>query len=476
MRWSPCVAVIFVLLLSCGCLCQPLFSPPSRSANESVSNPTAPAPVQPSPPQPKPPYVRITLNATSGPAPFYPHYTYICSSPQHTALACEFRLDNQTYTQDYGPAPNPFSNFTIPDFYRQTVSQPGNHTLELYAVDDNGLNSSFAVSFTVLSPRPLSAPGWYGCNNLSASPCDLFQTIYCDKITPGDLAVREAAAAAISKHPGPYSVNQLLDIYDYVRANVPYQNVAVNLTWQPYPPSQTLATKSGDCKNQAVLIASMVEAIGGTSRVLLIPGCSHAFSEVYIGNVSTLEAFNQAVFSHYQYSPAVNWHNSSGQIWFIMDTAGGQYPGQTIPECLNSSDAPQTFVLNDCNRPLLLNPPSIGDIEYGPFVLYDKNMVIEPGAWQYFTYHNDAQYTFCRYNLDLASLSNRPFSEYIIPAGDYNSFKNRESYHSYDRQEQVQHATFQLGRSDPGEFNVIVYNKGDSAITVRTLINSTCYK
>ena len=77
-------------------------------------------------------------------------------------------------------------------------------------------------------------------------------------------------------------------------------------------------------------------------------------------------------------------------------------------------------------------------------------------------------------------MSGKPFSEYIIPASDYESFRNSftygGSYRSYDRQEQVQRASFQLNMGSSDEFRVIVYNKGDSAITLKANINSTCYK
>ena len=54
----------------------------------------------------------------------------------------------------------------------------------------------------------------------------------------------------------------------------------------PLSTSQTLYTSSGDCKNQAVLIASMVESIGGTAKVVADPSCDHAYALVYISNQS----------------------------------------------------------------------------------------------------------------------------------------------------------------------------------------------
>ncbi|MCL6088943.1 MAG: transglutaminase-like domain-containing protein [Candidatus Marsarchaeota archaeon] len=475
------LAILLVLLLpllSFGC-CSFLTEPSSGSGSSAVSTPSSPA----WPAANRPPDVYLRINNKSGPAPFTPPFTYHCFDPDGNLASCEMRIDGRTYTSASNQSGLFPPGYTYPQFYRDAGRQEGVHTIEMFASDSEGLNASMSDTFTVLPSPPLTKPGWYDCTNRSEQPCKAFREAYCDKIVPTDLSVREAAAAAISKHPGAYSVNQLLDIYDYVRTNVPYQNVPVNLTYQPYHPAQTLVTKSGDCKNQAVLIASMVESIGGTARVLLIPDCSHAFAEVYVGNQSTVDAFLQAVYSHYNYNKMhTTWHTSANntQDWFILDTAGGFYPGDTIPDCVNPDVTEQVFLIYDCNRPRVLKAPEISNVEYGPFLLYNKNVVIDAGYWQYFSYAKDSQYSYCRYNIDFQSMSNQPFSEYIIPASDYESFRNSftygGSYRSYDRQEQVQHASFQLNMGSSDEFRVIVYNRGDSAITLKANINSTCYK
>ena len=167
---------------------------------------------------------------------------------------------------------------------------------------------------------------------------------FCEKIDPYDLSVREAASSAIRKDPGSYSIAQLFDIYDWVRGNVVYQNVP--LAGIPYPPSQTLATGSGDCKNQAVLIASMVRSIGGTAAVVADPTCSHAYAIVKIGDTGMdTSAITQAVGAHYGQSVYVNWLTLNGGIWVIFDPAGGYYPGQTLPQCLGNEDH---YIVTSC--------------------------------------------------------------------------------------------------------------------------------
>ncbi|MDD5340611.1 MAG: transglutaminase-like domain-containing protein [Candidatus ainarchaeum sp.] len=155
---------------------------------------------------------------------------------------------------------------------------------------------------------------------------------YCDKINPYDLSVRQAAADAIRNDSGAYSITQLFDIYDWVKANIMYQNVP--LGGIPYPASETLVTKSGDCKNQAVLMVSMIRAISGIAKVVADPDCRHAYTIVRIGPPGMdMSPFTQAVARHYNPDITINYITAENGTWVIFDPAGGRYPGNTLPEC-----------------------------------------------------------------------------------------------------------------------------------------------
>lgn len=174
-----------------------------------------------------------------------------------------------------------------------------------------------------------------------------YLSAYCDKINPYDLNVREASSTAIQGNPGAYSISQILDIYDWVKSNIFYQNVPVSLDNSPYLPSETLQTKSGDCKNQAVLLASMIDSIGGTAKVALNSQCNHAYVLVYFTNVS--DDFNnlvQTIGNRYnQYTTKINYYLISGGYWVVFDTAGGNYPGDILNECLKSN---QIYSVSSC--------------------------------------------------------------------------------------------------------------------------------
>lgn len=459
------IGIILIILLFSLFGCCNIFTPPANQTNIPVAE--------------------ITLNQTQGYAPFDLMFNYRCFDPNNQLDHCELKIDGQTFAE----APSMDSllpeNYTYPDFYFRALNTTGEHTLEIIAVDTNGLNATQSASFTVLAPpvaADLSGPGWYDCNNLTNPPCDAYSQAYCDKFTPTDLSVREAASQAISKHPGQFSINQLLDIYDWVHTNIFYQNVPVNLTYQPYSPADTLATKSGDCKNQAVLIASMVEAIGGTARVLMIPECDHAFAEVYVGNDSNLDNLTAAVFAHYPASAGqqINWHttkdaNNQTENWFIFDTAGGDFPGQTIPECLNASSV---FEIYDCaNTGQLLQTPAVQGTEYGPYVLQNNSQIIEANKY-YYSYVDPTNipstYKWCHYSVNVQSLSG-PMDWFVLDQSGYNDFAAGNSFQYYNGGENVQNGQYEFDWTNSSRFYVLLNNRGQSSITVNDTIVETCY-
>jgi hypothetical protein len=278
----------------------------------------------------------------------------------------------------------------------------------------------------------IEAPGYYSCNKRNSSwPCSAYIE-YCERFTPTDIAVRGAAAEAISRHPGAYSVNQLIDIYDWTKKNVFYQNVPLDMG-MPYSPSETLRTKSGDCKNQAVLVASMIEAVGGSAEVLIVPDCKHAFPLAYLGNESNKDIFMKAVRSHYPAAANQTLHTYKSTDednvtvhWVLMDTAGAHYPGDTIDGCLNGT---QTFEIKKCAFDGELNAPETARTEYGPWVLVDETKIISPG-WTHYREMSglwDKAHEYCRYNITLRSQSG--FMDWFVTGqGGYDGYRDDRAF------------------------------------------------
>ncbi|MFA6489585.1 MAG: transglutaminase-like domain-containing protein [Candidatus Micrarchaeia archaeon] len=433
----------------------------------------------------QPPAVDIELNVTQGATPFQPKYSFWCNDPDNNLEYCELRIDGQAYARGADQKSLFPEGYERPSFYWDAISAVGNHTIEIFAMDKNGLNASKAVKFTVLAGAPLTKSGWYVCNSKPDNePCTTMLESYCGRFDETDLAVRQAAAQAISKHPGAFSVNQLLDIYDWVHSNVFYHNVPLDM-YPPYYPNQTLATKSGDCKNQAVLIASMVQAIGGSARVLLVPDCHHAFAEVYMGTDINTSVISSAIGSHYDTNgKGVTYHrsrnaNNQTDYWFIFDTAGGSFPGETIPGCLNAS---QTFEIRDCSRPLdALRAAETQGTAYGPYVKIDETKVLDPEwGWNYWLEPSSISpsgYKWCHFNLSVQSLSPTPFDWYLTDEAGYQNSQAHKSFSYFEGGEQVMKAEHEFDWDTPQKFYVILKNRNSqNSITTKTTLVETCYK
>jgi hypothetical protein len=120
-------------------------------------------------------------------------------------------------------------------------------------------------------------------------------------VEPENSRVNEVAVVLASKFPGEYTINQIDSIYNYLKDGDDsikgwqyvadprgsdyshYANESLELG------SQSGSTGAGDCDDFAILISSVIEAIGGTTRIILAKNNSvggHAYAEVYLGQLN----------------------------------------------------------------------------------------------------------------------------------------------------------------------------------------------
>lgn len=133
------------------------------------------------------------------------------------------------------------------------------------------------------------------------SPGDLTPArSYQEAVRPALPVVRDFAARLAGEHPGSYhrsrpdpvpsrtGLQQVLAIHRYVAGRWRYVNDPLYIRGNYFsPPERTIANSfTGDCDDFAILLASAVEAIGGTVRILhgTCAGGAHAWAEVYVGN------------------------------------------------------------------------------------------------------------------------------------------------------------------------------------------------
>ncbi len=152
------------------------------------------------------------------------------------------------------------------------------------------------------------------------NPKSIFTQIN-DKIEPFDVEVRTIAAASAKKYPGQYNIYQICSLFDDTKKNVQYINDPRGKDlWST--PSDTLKVGAGDCDDYAILLASLVESIGGTSRIYLTD--THAFAAVYIGN--NTEEITTAIGEYYGPVPIYYTTDEYGS-WLMLDPTSSIYAG-----------------------------------------------------------------------------------------------------------------------------------------------------
>lgn len=144
-------------------------------------------------------------------------------------------------------------------------------------------------------------------------------------------------ASIQSTAPGDYDLLQVIAAFELVTRTITYlsddsDQYVGNDHWQSA--GETMELGTGDCEDQAVLMASIVTALGGNCRINLISG--HAFATVYIGDSEndTLLA-TECVQAYYGTDVPVFWITDELGYWMVIDTAGmcyaGGYPASSEP-------------------------------------------------------------------------------------------------------------------------------------------------
>lgn len=127
------------------------------------------------------------------------------------------------------------------------------------------------------------------------------------RVEPDNQRVHNEAVGLALKYPGDHTIDQICSIYSYLKSGddskqgwgyVPdprgldyfnYANASLTLG------DNTNYVGGGDCDDFAILMAALVESVGGTTRIILAHNNStggHAYAEVYVGQ---LKATNNQV-------------------------------------------------------------------------------------------------------------------------------------------------------------------------------------
>ncbi len=141
-------------------------------------------------------------------------------------------------------------------------------------------------------------------------------------VDKNDKGVIEISKKISDRYPGKYNIYQVCALFDYVSESIKYvPDPDDTEIWQT--PNETLRLGTGDCEDYAILMASLIGASGGNSRIYLTD--DHAFAAVYVGN-DTVE-IDKAIRTYYN-TPATIYFISDGYgEWLILDTVSGFYTG-----------------------------------------------------------------------------------------------------------------------------------------------------
>lgn len=162
--------------------------------------------------------------------------------------------------------------------------------------------------------------------------------------------IRKTAATITANISGDLTIDQICAIYDYIKFGNNYTNGWNYISEPGWLDVSTYANETlelgertrhsgvGDCDDFAILMASLIEAIGGTSKVILAygNGTGHAFTEVYLGQVgvNTYDIIMIDQWLKQNYKTNLIWlrfDENTSEVWLNLDwwqdKNGDYHPG-----------------------------------------------------------------------------------------------------------------------------------------------------
>lgn len=165
------------------------------------------------------------------------------------------------------------------------------------------------------------------------------------RVEPENPLVRNEAVALVARYPGDYTIDQISLIYAYLKDDWRYVRDPRGIDYYMYA-NETLkvgekadCVGAGDCDDFAILMAALVESIGGTTRIVLAHNNStggHSFTEVYLGRLSGEESHVTEVINWLKMSFKINKvythiDKDTKDVWLNLDWGadekGSAHPG-----------------------------------------------------------------------------------------------------------------------------------------------------
>jgi hypothetical protein len=162
-------------------------------------------------------------------------------------------------------------------------------------------------------------------------------------LTPMDPITRNAAVKLAARKEGPFHVEQVAEIWSAVRGSWRYVNDPEGREYFATASETIQNGYVGDCDDFAITLASMVTAVGGKARVILMdgPDGGHAYTEACVqGEVTKVAA---ALVKQYKnrfrryvvgaHPTAIAYRTSADcPIWLNLDWNSNVPGGAYVPE------------------------------------------------------------------------------------------------------------------------------------------------
>ena len=197
--------------------------------------------------------------------------------------------------------------------------------------------------------------GSYALQGSGITVDEIKREIYL-KLNVGNPRVRDEGLNLILEYPGDGTINQICSIYEYMVGNWSYARDPRGIEVLQYS-NQSLEygkgkfSGQGDCDDFSILMASLIQSIGGTSRIILAygPNGGHAYTEVYLGKTGGSESDVSRMIAWLKKKYKVNEINThtdlkTGDVWLNLDwwkePGGAKHPGGPFFKAIRQTPIP----------------------------------------------------------------------------------------------------------------------------------------
>lgn len=134
---------------------------------------------------------------------------------------------------------------------------------------------------------------------------------------------RKFAADIAARYPGNFSIEQACEIYTYCMTRWGYVNDPYGQEYVASASETICANLRGDCDDFAVLISSLMMAVGGNARIVTVPG--HAYAELDVTDLgSENEILNKVKKHSSEFVSRIYVTRDHDRVWLSMDWGEGK--------------------------------------------------------------------------------------------------------------------------------------------------------